>query len=227
MAVRPRLHALVTGMYAWGVTVAPVAWGTGAGVVAKGAALLGLAVLVLSLWLDRGRIPLLVWGFTLSSAVVWATAPGWGGRFEAWCGVAGMAGGGLFAYAAAGPVLGGPVLEGEGTRGEGTRGEKRGGEGTRGEGRGGRGVWVLAGVVGGGVVQAFGWEAVSAERGVLTRIVALAAGLGLVVAGADVAVACQEPRRSGRLRRGVAWLVLAVFLWLGVIALVAGVRVGV
>src|ERR1700722_9461866 len=91
-------QASVPGLYAWGVTVAPVAWSRGASAVAKVAAVAALAALAGGVaaerrWGTRARI-IALWGFVLACALAWSAAPTPLGplRIDAPRGLAGMLG---------------------------------------------------------------------------------------------------------------------------------------
>src|SRR5271168_4263230 len=71
-------QASIPGLYAWAVTVAPVAWSRGAPVFAKVFAILGLLALAIALFLEHrrpGNAPraraVAVWGLSLTSAFTW------------------------------------------------------------------------------------------------------------------------------------------------------------
>jgi hypothetical protein len=219
-------QASVPGLYAWGVTVAPTAWGRGSSLVAKGAALVALAALVGGVaaersWGHRARIAAL-WTFVLACALSWSAAPSGLAplRIDAPRGLAGMLGWALFALASAAPAL-------QGRRGDGRvfldepdlaprRGLHRGDA-----------VYVAAGAAGAVALQLFGWRIATPERALLVRLVALAAGLALVGASVDVALSRHVPRApqssQRRLRRGMAtFLVLALLGLTGALFVVRG-----
>src|SRR5271168_2107811 len=75
-------QACIPGLYAWAVTVAPVAWSRGAPFLAKGTALLGLLSLAAAVVLEHRRPDdapraraVAVWGLSASSAVTWLLEP--------------------------------------------------------------------------------------------------------------------------------------------------------
>ncbi len=101
----------VPGLYAWGVTVVPVAWVRGGPGAAKVAAIaaplaLGAGVAGERVWGDVARLASL-WGFVVASAATWALARGGLGplHLDGPRGVAGMLGWALFAFTFAGPAL--------------------------------------------------------------------------------------------------------------------------
>ena len=202
-------QAAIPGLYAWSVTVAPVAWARSAPPVAVAAAVLG-ALLLLAAPALAIRAPgparlVSIWGFVGTSMVVWLLAPGpiAPGRLDGLRAAAGMVGWGLFALASAAPALqrapGGPVAEPmpQAARAELPRGDL---------------AYVFGGVALATVLQAVGWHAMPVERALLLRMVALSAGVGLVSSATALAIARHARRfpasRRARLRRGLFWLVL-------------------
>ena len=224
-AVGAAAQASVPGVYAWGVTVAPAAWSRGAPMVAKIAALAAVLALVGGvfgerLW-DRRARTVSLWGFVLASALAWSVAPAALGplRIDAPRGVAGMIGWALFAFASAAPAL------------QGQREEQRLVDGVELVPRKalapGDAVYVASGALIAAGLQLIGWRAASAERALLVRFVALAAGLALVGGATDVALArhvARVPRsRSRRLRRAMtAFVVLALLGLAGLLFVVRG-----
>jgi hypothetical protein len=208
-------QASVPGLYAWGVTVAPAAWARGGSAVAKVAAVVALASLVGGVatenrWGGRARI-IALWGFVLGSALTWSASPAALAvtHVDAPRGIAGMLGWGLFAFASAAPAL-------QLTRDESPvalepsdlaprRGVKRGDA-----------AYIVAGAILAAALQAFGWRAASAERSLLVRFVALAAGLALIGAATEVGLARHRPRArlspTRRVRRALVPLVLLSLL---------------
>jgi uncharacterized membrane protein len=81
-----------------------------------------------------------------------------------------------------------------------------------------RGDWVylVAAGVGAAALQSAGWRVGAPERGLLVRLVALAAGLALVGAAAQIALARHASRRalsrSERLRRSMVSVVVLALL---------------
>ncbi len=218
-------QACIPGLYAWGVTVAPVAWAHGASALAKVTALLGLASLGAALVIEHRRPEyapraraVAVWGLAIPSALTWAVEPAAMSllKIEAARGFAGMLGWGLFAFACAAP----PVRRDAGS-------ESRIVEGPplRPRTRLARGdVWIVSvGAVIAGLLQLVGWRSGPAERAVLVRLVAIACGLTILGAATGVALARHVKRvpagRRERLRRALPWLVLASLLAVARVAL--------
>jgi hypothetical protein len=215
-AVGAAAQAFVPGVYAWGVTVAPAAWSRGAPVLAKLAAVTALVALfggVLGerLWHGWARVVSL-WGFVLASALAWSAAPAALGplRIDSPRGVAGMIGWALFAFASAAPAL------------QGRREEERLVEGSELTPRKtlarGDAAYVTGGAVIAAALQLIGWRAATAERALLVRFVALAAGLAVIGAATEISLArhaARVKRSSGhRMRRSMAVLVALALLGL-------------
>jgi hypothetical protein len=76
----------------------------------------------------------------------------------------------------------------------------------------GDGVYVVAGAVIAGLLQLVGWRVAGAERSLLVRFVAVAAGLAVLGAATDLALARHGVRarasRARRLRRAMIMLVV-------------------
>jgi hypothetical protein len=219
-------QASVPGLYAWGVTVAPVAWSRGASVVSKIAAVAALTALAVGVaterrWGLRARIPAL-WAFVLCCALAWSAAPGALAplRIDAPRGAAGMLGWALFALASAAPALQARRADGHVLLDEPELAPRRGL-------RRGDALYLAGSAVAAILLQLSGWRVTSPERALLVRLVALAAGLALIGAAVDVALARHAPRvtRSSqrRLRRGLAtFVVLAVLGLTGALFVVRG-----
>jgi hypothetical protein len=160
-----------------------------------------------------------VWGFVLSSAIVWALAPGALSsiRLDGVRGALGVVGWGLFAFASAGPslradpeaakrIVAGSALK---PRSELPRGD---------------GVYVAAGVALALAMQAVGWNVSVSERAVLVRLVTVVCGVAVISATTSIALARHATRvpasRSLKLRRALPWVVLlALFLGTGLVFL--------
>ena len=217
-------QAAIAGGYAWAVTVAPTTWERGAPMVATVAAGVGLVALLVSAsgdgpWAGRGRVPAL-WVFVLASGLAWLSSPAAlrPMRIDTTRGLAGMAGWALFALASAGPALGdrqepGRLIDGAPLE-------------ARNRSRGGATYPLLGGAIALGL-QAVGWGTANAERALLVRLVALAAGLAIVGAAAEIALARHAPRarRSWRTRMwsaGAPLLLLAVLALAGLLLVARG-----
>lgn len=220
-------HAAVAGVYAWMVTVAPTFWEPGVGAVAEWAAAAGPLVLVAGVfgekalakgesgWGSRARIAS-HWAFVLTSALAWLSAPAVAGgpRVDGARGLAGMLGWGLFALASAGPALGEPREPGRVVAEDPL-------EARRLLARGDVAYLAVASAMALGL-QLVGWRVAVPERALLVRLVALAAGLGLVGTAAELGLARHVPRLPSpvrvRLRRSRAGLaVLGVLVLAGLL----------
>jgi hypothetical protein len=102
-------QAVLPGVYAWAVTVAPVGWSRGASTAAAVATTLGLVSLAFGpilerRWPDAARMGT-GWGLMMTSLATWVLASEAAiGSFDAGRGIAGMFGWGLFAFAVASPT---------------------------------------------------------------------------------------------------------------------------
>lgn len=158
-----------------------------------------------------------VWGFVLSSAIVWTLAPGAlsSARLDGVRGALGVVGWALFAFASAGPslrtdpdaskrIVAGSSLK---PRSELPRGD---------------GAYVAVGVLLALAMQGVGWGVVSPERAVLVRLVTVVCGVAVLGATTSIALSRHVTRvpASGRLRlkRALPFIVLlAIFLGSGLI----------
>jgi len=230
-------QAAIPGLYAWTITVAPAAWSRGAPLLAKFVAVLGVLALVTAPAIESGggkggaghaiaRIPVpsslaawtgptwarvwSVWGFVLTSAVVWALAPSAlsSARLDGVRGSLGMVGWALFAFASAGPALkvdpdsaGRIVAQHTSLR-------------PRSELPRGDGVYVAVGVVLALSMQAIGWGVAVPERAVLVRLVTVVCGIAVLSGTTSIALARHVVRtpapRPTRIRRALPWFVLVV-----------------
>lgn len=158
-----------------------------------------------------------VWGFVLSSAIVWTLAPGAlsSARLDGVRGALGVIGWGLFAFASAGPALrvdadaAARIVAGSALK-------------PRSELPRGDGAYVAAGVVLALAMQAVGWGVSTPERAVLVRLVTVVCGVAVLGATTSIALARHATRTSAsgglRLRRAVPWIVmLALFALSGLI----------
>jgi hypothetical protein len=213
-------QATVPGFYAWVVTVAPIAFGRGAQSVSKGAALIGLVLLLLApvcerRWPSAGRV-MSIWGLVTTSLLVWVLATSGSlvpMRWDPLRTVAGLIGWALFALASVAPALPPRELAKEGLS---RRLERRGDSGR-----------VDALIVGAAILlaaslQCVGWGAEEPERAVLVRLVSLGAGVMLVGASASIVVGRHAPRKklapAKRAKRALVPLVL-LGLWVAAAAL--------
>ncbi len=202
-------QACVPGLYAWAVTVAPAAWSKGASWPPKVLAIAGLVCLLGALPLEGRRPPLAravsVWGLTATSGLVWVLASASLGpsKIDPIRSVAGMFGWGLFALAIAAPTL---------KRLPRPPGERRGSLRPRSEIPRGDLAFILGGTLLAVALQLVGWRTTGAERLLLVRLAAVAAGLGVIGAATSIALARHVRRapRSPRSRLRSAWLPIAL-----------------
>lgn len=156
-----------------------------------------------------------VWGFVLSSAIVWALAPGAlsSARMDGVRGALGVVGWALFAFASAGPSLrADPESSARIVAGSSLK--------PRSELPRGDGAYVAAGVLLALAMQAVGWGVASPERAVLVRLVTVVCGVAVLGATTSIALARHTPRTPAsprlRLRRALPWVVLlAIFMGTG------------
>jgi hypothetical protein len=205
-------QACIPGLYAWAVTVAPVAGGRGAPLLSKGTALLGLASLAAAVVLEHrrpGDAPraraVAVWGLASSSALTWTLEPSAMSllRVDAARGFAGMLGWGVFAFAcAAPPVRRDPANDARVVEGPPLRPRTRLAQGD---------VAIISlGAAIACALQVVGWRSGPPERAVLVRLVALACGLATLGAATSVALSRHVRRvpasRRERIRRTIPWV---------------------
>ncbi len=205
-------QAAIPAFYAWGVTVAPAAWGKGVSPFAKGFAILGVVLVGAATLVERDRPrlarPLSVWGLAVTSVIVWLLAgpTSVAGRGDVLIGLLGALGWLLFAFASSAPPLRRQVLA-PARISAGPRLRPRV-EIPRFDA-----LYVLFGVSAAIGLQAVGWRVSSPERAMLVRLVMLAAGLAVLGAATDLAVSRHAPRplarSSRRIRRA---LPLVLFL---------------
>jgi hypothetical protein len=158
-----------------------------------------------------------VWGFALSSLLVWVLLPPaiLSARLDGLRGALGMIGWALFAFASAGPVL----------RSDAARASRVVANTAlkpRNELRRGDGIYVALGVVLALSMQSVGWGIAVPERAVLVRLVTVVCGMGLLGATASVALARHSTRSAPLrgLRRALPWLVMLAIV--GISGLVVG-----
>lgn len=158
-----------------------------------------------------------VWGFVLSSAIVWALAPAAlsSARLDGVRGALGMVGWALFAFASAGPTLR-PDPDAARRIVAGTPLKPRS-ELPRGDG-----IYVVFGVLAALAMQAIGWGVASPERAVLVRLVTIVCGIAVLGGATSIALARHTPRvpasRRLKLRRSLPWIV--VLLLVGAVSVV-------
>jgi len=153
-----------------------------------------------------------VWGFVLSSAIVWTLAPSAlsSARLDGVRGALGVVGWALFAFASAGPSLradpeaAGRIIAGSSLK-------------PRSELPRGDGAYVAAGVVLALAMQGVGWGVAAPERAVLVRLVTVVCGVAVLGATTSIALARHATKipasRRLRLRRALPWMaILALFL---------------
>lgn len=206
----------IAGTYAWAVTVAPVAGYHGAPVAAEVTAGVALASLLAGAaaerwWKGRARLASLA-TFTSACIATWLIAPA-GLRpvaIDVPLGLAGMLGWALYALAAAGPALG-AYREPDRIVDDGPLEARR--RLARGDA-----LYLVGGTSLALALQCIGWNVADPERGLLVHLVAVAAGLAVIGASAEVALARHEARapRSARARWRSAAPAIAL---LGVLAL--------
>ena len=162
-----------------------------------------------------------VWGFVLSSAIVWALAPSAlsSARLDSVRGAAGMVGWALFAFASAGPALrSDPSAAG---RIAASTSLKPRSDLPRGDG-----VYVAVGIVLALAMQGVGWAVAVPERAVLVRLVTVVCGIAVVSGTTSIALARHSARvpasRRLRLRRALPWFVMLVLVTVSGVSLGLG-----
>jgi len=215
-AVGVAAYASVPGAYAWGVTVAPIAWERGASAVSKVAAVASLVSLIVGpvgerRWGSGVRFASL-WAFTTAAALAWCASPLLlRSRFDGPHGSAGVIGWALFAFAVAVPPRGVRDVPARGVSA--VAGSPR--PPLRGDA-----AYLIAGGAIALAAQVIGWRVASVERALLARFVALAVGLGVIEGAAQLGCARYgarvRGRRASRLRRALGPLVLLGILALGI-----------
>lgn len=228
IGTHPAVHATAAGLYAWAITVLPVAWSQGATQASKAAAMVAIVALGGG-WLggrlaDHARTWAL-WSFVLACAFAWSAAPNALAplHVDVYRGVAGTLAWAVFAFAWAAPAFAPRAQGGE----EDGRALEHSPLAPR-QRLLGRDGYVLSGaglLVAG--IAAIGWEVPSLERSLLVRLVCLAGSLAVL----DVTVAVllahypkrARPSTGGRLKAARPWLVgLGLLALLGAFAAVKG-----
>lgn len=229
-------QASVPGLYAWAVTVMPAGWSRGAPFVAKAAAVVGVLALVTAPLVESlgaksaatapaaalaPTSPLArvrswssptwarawsVWGFVLSSALVWALSPAAlsSARFDGIRGALGMVGWALFAFASAGPALrSDPDAAKQIVRSTSLK--------PRSAIPRGDGLYIAMGCILAFGLQAVGWGVSTPERAVLVRLVTVVCGIAILGGTTSLALARHGKRVAAssrrRFRRAGPWLV--------------------
>ncbi|HVH45163.1 MAG TPA: hypothetical protein VM925_22575 [Labilithrix sp.] len=150
-----------------------------------------------------------VWGFALSSAIVWALVPSAlsSAHLDGLRGALGMVGWALFAFASAGPALRSDPAAA--ARIVASTSLKPRSELPRGDG-----AYVVIGVVLALAMQVVGWGVAVPERAVLVRLVTVVCGIAVLGATTSIALARHStrvaPTGGARLRRALPWLVMLV-----------------
>jgi hypothetical protein len=188
-------QASVPGLYAWAVTVAPVAWSRGAPGFARVFAVFGVLALGAAVVLEgTGRLRparlLSVWGLSLASAIVWAVAPAATvpGKIDVARGISGMLGWGLFAYACAAPTFRRSPAAPSFDEGDDLRARAASPRGDR--------FYFGAAALGAIGLQLIGWAPMSPERALLVRLVTIAAAVGLVTQASVITLARHKRGRA-------------------------------
>lgn len=217
-----RGQLVVPGLYAWSLTVAPLAWRPGATLVTRAAVGLGLAALVASLVIGGERSDLsrrtALFGLTLASALAFVSAGPSSAPRDPVTGVLGMVGWGVFALVAASPMRW--VATGPGDARV-TLPSSRPRRGHR------DGVALAAAALGALALQWPGWSPVAPERAVLVRVVTLVCACAFVVTVVEIDSATHAERAprsvSARLGGAVVWLA-ALLLVLALGGVLAAMR---
>jgi hypothetical protein len=214
-------QAILTGGYAWAVTIAPAALARGAPAAAK--MLAAMSVIALGSFLAEARFGewarrVGLWVFALGAAGVWWVAPDAVGslRVDAVRGVAGMTGWALFALAVAAPG-----------RQPGTPSnspQERPRLAPRQPRAPGDAVFLSAGIVGAVALQLVGWRVASPERALLVRLMAVAGGIALVTTAANIALLRHKGRLAAQASPGSWRGALGALGLLFLLGLIAAVR---
>ena len=159
-----------------------------------------------------------VWGFVLSSAMVWALAPSAlsSARLDAVRGSLGMVGWALFAFASAGPALksdpNSPARIIASTSMKPRSALPRG-----------DGLYVAVGVILALAMQGIGWGVATPERAVLVRLVTVVCGIAVIGGTTSIALARHGTRvpasRKIKLRRALPWLVMLLLVTIAGVAI--------
>jgi hypothetical protein len=206
-------QAFIPGAYAWGVTVLPAALSRSGSIISKVAAFVALAALAFGVqferhrgWGTRARF-VSFWGFVLASAITWAATPTalLPLRIDAPRGIAGMLGWALYALVSAAPALGG--------RREAERVVDEDPLPARRRLSGGDMAYVVVASVVAAALQLVGWRVGGAERALLVRFISLAAGVAVVGAATQIALARHAGRTVRSARRRIRRSVVAIVVF--------------
>lgn len=209
-------QALVPGLYAWAVTVEPVAWSREATLGPRLLAALAVASLCLGPLLEQtspDRIRMASgWGTVMFSIGAWVLAPqGSFAAFDTARGLAGMIGWALYAFASASPAR--QAAAGSASLGPSLR--------PRASASGIDAAILVLGLALAVTLQVLGWKGGDRDRVLLLRMATLAGGLGLVTAAGAAAISRGAPLEEDRVPRPrrqrvrtttVVWCALAVAL---------------
>jgi hypothetical protein len=214
-------QSVIPALYAWGVTVAPVAWARGGGALARICSVAALLVMGAALAVEPKRPslsrPLLVWGFTAFSLLTWVLAPqGLSvAKLDATRGFLGAAGWLMFAFSAAAPPI--RRASGPGEAGRIVPGPK-----LSPRSRVARGDGIILGVafmcaLG---LQAIGWGVAVPERALLLRATTLVSGIAILGAATDIATLRHQNRKTARaaVRISRTWPSAALLVLLAIAA---------
>ncbi len=214
-------QSVIPALYAWGVTVAPVAWARGGGVPARICSIAALAVMGAAIAVEPKRPslsrPLLVWGFTVCSLLTWVLAPAGlsVAKLDATRGFLGAAGWLMFAFSAAAPPI--RRARGPGENGRIVPGPKLL---PRSRVARGDGIILAAAFVCALGLQAIGWGVTVPERALLLRATTLVSGIAILGAATDIATLRHQVRKTARpaVRMARAWPSAALLILLALAA---------
>jgi hypothetical protein len=212
-------QAVVPGVYAWAVTVAPAAWSRGGNIGVKMAALLAVASLLTTLtkWkTGSGSVAMAL--FVIACCVVWIFVPAamTPAHLHPARGIAGMIGWGVFAFAAAAPSLG-PQRVGDTPEG----GLKPRIPLSRGDG-----LYLGIGVVLAVALQFVGWSITVAERGVFVRLVTVASGVAIIGVATALTTSRHNLGGAARPSLGKSLRRASLFICAVILLVIAGILFG-
>ena len=214
-AIGTAAQASVPGLYAWAATVAPAAFGRGSSAYARLAAVVALVPLAVGIVMERRWGPsaryLSVWGLVAMSAIVWVLVPTalTPARMDVVRGLSGMVGWALFAFACAAPALG---REASAKARVAPEAPMR----PRTQIQHGDAAYIGGGIVLALALQGVGWQVAVPERALLIRLIALAAGIGLIGTATSISLARHQRVPPAvlrlRIRRALPWMVAMAML---------------